>query len=125
VPAGIERAPDVGVRAATEIPRKHWAAFFDRFASDHRGHLCTLKVVSHGRETTLLLKPLLFAGVAADDQDRQDLVRVLLTDWWGGALAHAVAGTHHVFLDAARGVEETLELDGAEGRTLMTFHAAD
>lgn len=106
-----------------EIPRARWSAFFDELNRRHGGHLCTLAVDSPELARTTTLRPLLLAGI---EPGTGAPLRVVLADWFGGSYAHAVTVPRRVLLERSEdGVDETLAIDGADGRTIMRFHASN
>jgi len=108
-----------------EIPRREWPAFFQGVTRAHRGHLCSLSVWSRETDEQVRLHPLLFAVAAPEVDVDSSRIRVVLADWDGDQLAHLVLDPRHVYAsEAPEAVSESVEIDGAGGRTVMTFRAA-
>jgi hypothetical protein len=111
----------------TKIPRKDWSRFFAGFVSTHRGHLCSMAIVTPEYEPRVRLQPLLLAGLGpeSDPEDSDVTIRVLLSDWYGDHLAHVIHGPRQVLVSrVAEETREAVEIDCAEGRVVMSFQAA-
>ena len=108
-----------------EIPRCDWSGFFRTFVTKHRGRLCSLAL--HYGDEHMILKPLLLTAVGpVPGGDEGDEIRVVLDDWHGQQIAHIVRAPRHVFHSKMlEGIDETVEIDGAGGRTSMRFEAAN
>jgi hypothetical protein len=108
-----------------EIPKRQWPAFFRSFRDAHRGHLCELAVLDGVHDAKLRLQPLLLTEVGPENDVEDARIQVVLCDWYGDKLAHFIVSPRHVRLHEAReGVVETLEIDGAAGKTMLRFEAA-
>ncbi len=108
-----------------EIPRDEWSEFFYRFITTHIGRSCALVVTTRDENRSIRLHPVLLTAVGPDIGDLDPRVRVLLTDLHGDQIGYSIVGPRHVFLKRTdAGVDETLEIEGAESKTTMRFQAA-
>jgi hypothetical protein len=107
----------------TEISRREWPDFFARFASAHRGHLCSVAVQKLLMDTELHTPPLLFTASRPETDTEGARIRLAFADFFGVSLMHLIQSPRHVFLatELDGGIAEKLEIDGLGGRTVLRF----
>lgn len=106
-----------------EIPREDWPTFFRSFVELHQGRVCTLGVIGDEPDQQVSMHSLRLSALERDTRDG-DGICVLVADFFGAKLAHVIAAPRRVYLhQAVEDVTETLEIDGAGGKTVMRFEA--
>jgi hypothetical protein len=108
-----------------ELRRDAWREFFRSFTSQHVGWLCTMEVLGPSLGAQIEARELPFAGISADDEGDRAAVRIALGNAGGAHVSHAIDLPERIYLkQSADGADETLEIEGAGVKTLLTFRVA-